>query len=208
MDDPATSVEPTRSAPAAEMAYSAELVEPVEVGQSASWWRPALLAAAILAGAGALAGVIYFVGQPVAPTAGDETTSAAAAVPPPLASTVTVTAEAPVPPTTSPAAPSAVTVTVEPQASLPATVGNPPMVSGAVIDQRCDPYGLTFGRTLDGQVLMCPRFGRWVEASPWYGVRAAGSPCPSGSGAAVTPSGIGLVCVTGYNDVGTWQPGP
>ncbi|UVO13525.1 DUF732 domain-containing protein [Mycobacterium sp. SVM_VP21] len=94
------------------MAYSAEPAELDAGEQSASWWRPAVLAAGILAAAGALAGGIYFVGQPVAPTAGVGTTSASVAAPPPAPSTVTVTAEAPAPPviTAMPAPPPVTTV--------------------------------------------------------------------------------------------------
>ncbi|AOZ64376.1 hypothetical protein SEA_MARCOLIUSPRIME_37 [Mycobacterium phage Marcoliusprime] len=86
---------------------------------------------------------------------------------------------------------------------------DPPMAHDAVLGAKCDPSGPTFGYTPDGtEVLACPAFGRWVQTGGWAGVRQPGSPC-AGEGAAVSPSGRGLVCVTSIaSGASTWQPGP
>ncbi|AHY26861.1 hypothetical protein PBI_ZOEJ_37 [Mycobacterium phage ZoeJ] len=86
---------------------------------------------------------------------------------------------------------------------------DPVMAHDAVLGAKCDPSGPTFGYTHDGtEVLACPAFGRWVQTGGWAGVRQLGEAC-SGEGAAVSPSGRGLVCVTSIaSGVSTWQPGP
>jgi hypothetical protein len=85
----------------------------------------------------------------------------------------------------------------------------PPMAHGAALGKPCDPSGPTFGYAADGSVLACPSFGKWVQTAGWSGVQELGSPCPSGAGSAVSPSGRGLVCVTSTRTgVSAWQPGP
>ncbi|AYN57211.1 hypothetical protein SEA_BOOSTSEASON_38 [Mycobacterium phage BoostSeason] len=87
---------------------------------------------------------------------------------------------------------------------------DPPMAHGAVLGAPCDPSGPTFGYATNGvDVYACPAFGRWVQVAGWYGERQIGSPCSGGEGAAVSPSGRGLVCVTSVaSGASTWQPGP
>jgi hypothetical protein len=112
------------------------------------------------------------------------------------------------PPAAAPAspAPTSEPPTVTVTAAAPA---GPPMAHGAVLGQPCDRSGPTFGYAADGSVLACPYFGHWSQTANWSGVHEIGSPCPSGDGSAVSPGGVGLVCVSSsLNGSSTWQPGP
>ena len=120
--DSDTTVEPTLSAPAALLAYSDDhdqmQAADTHDDSRAPWWRPAILAAAILAAAAALAGTIYLVGQPTE-----------RAVPVAAPETITLIPPAPPPPPPAPAAqqtvvaaPPTVTVTAEPPAPTTAPI--------------------------------------------------------------------------------------
>ena len=52
-------------------------------------------------------------------------------------------------------------------------------------------------------------FGQWTLTSGWSGVHEIGSRCRSGENSAVSPGGVGLLCVGSSRDgSGTWQVGP
>ena len=113
------------------------------------------------------------------------------------------------PPAAAPASPAPTSeppaVTVTATAAAPA---GPPMAHGAVLGAQCDPSGPFAGYAADGSVLVCPPFGQWTPTAHWYGVHEIGSKCP-GQGGAVSPGGVGLLCVGMSPDgSGTWQPGP
>ncbi|WP_155945963.1 DUF4189 domain-containing protein [Mycobacterium simiae] len=99
--------------------------------------------------------------------------------------------------------------TTAPTAPEPKTSSAPPMAHGVSIGESCDPTGPEFGYATDGSVLVCPSFGRWAQTIGWSGVQEIGAPCPGGAGSAVSPSGLGLVCVTSTRSgMNSWQPGP
>lgn len=134
MDDPITSTA-TQAASVPEtgaLPPSPAVVEPVAYSEaadeppdtSAPWWRPATLAAAILTGAGLLAGVIYLVGKPALQRGTDP-------LPPPIFATRTnVTIPEYVP--SSSTMPPPVTVTAKPEPS-PVAAPEPQM---AAYDQQ------------------------------------------------------------------------
>lgn len=96
-----------------------------------------------------------------------------------------------------------------PAAEAPQPPAEPPMAHGAVLGAPCNPTGPTFGYAADRTVLACPSFGRWVQTANWSDVHDIGSKCTEGPGSAVSPNGIGLVCVNSLSGgSSTWQPGP
>lgn len=111
---PATTVEPTLSAPVAEMAYSAEPAEPIDAAESAPWWHPVALATGILTVTGALAGAIYLSGQPVEHAATVAIAPETVTMIPPPPPTVAAP-----PSTTTP--PATITVTAQPEPAPPPT---------------------------------------------------------------------------------------
>lgn len=200
----------------AELAWSADHSAP-EVSEAQDDRRPLprslqILLVGVVVGGLALAAFIlgrHEITRHPAPSAAPAppaTTSAPPPAPtPPAPAVAAPQTAAPLPvPTSEPS-----TVTVTATAAAPA---GPPMADGAVLGQRCDPSGPTFGHSSNGQVLACAGDvggGQWVQVAGWSGVHEIGSPCPGGDGAAVSPSGRGLVCVTSISTgLGTWQPGP
>ncbi|KEF99981.1 hypothetical protein K883_00031 [Mycobacterium sp. TKK-01-0059] len=141
-------------------------------------------------------------GPSSAPVPPATTASSSIAAAPPPAAPPPIAAPA-IPPATS--TPPTVTVT----ADNPSLKCGPPMAHGAVLGRPYEPYGPTFGYAVDGSVLACPSFGNWVQTAGWSGVHEIGAPCQSGEGSAVSPRGIGLVCVSSSPyGASTWQPGP
>jgi hypothetical protein len=85
-----------------------------------------------------------------------------------------------------------------------------PMAHGAVRGAKCDPSGPFAGYAADGSVLVCPPFGQWTLTSNWAGVHEIGSKCRGSAGrppenSAVSPGGVGLICVATSFD--GWAPG-
>ena len=85
---------------------------------------------------------------------------------------------------------------------------------GAVIGAPCTtPDRYIFSTTASGEPAACAYAGRdtpsWVSSVGLVGVRDIDSSCPPGTGAAQSPDGIPLLCVTNVNgDGGYWSPGP
>lgn len=94
-------------------------------------------------------------------------------------------------------------------ADNPSLKSGPPMAHGAVLGRPYETYGPTFGYAVDGSVLACPSFGKWVQTAVWSGVHEIGAPCQSGEGLAVSPRSVGMVCVSSSRyGASMWQPGP
>jgi hypothetical protein len=95
------------------------------------------------------------------------------------------------------------------EAAPPDEVDVPGMHYNAVYGGPCDNFDrYIFGRAPNGQALACvasdDNKGSWVLASPLRGVQQIGAPCGDEDGAAQSPDGRPLICVSNQG----WQPGP
>lgn len=55
------------------------------------------------------------------------------------------------------------------------------------------PFGLD---STSGSTLICATVGRWVQSKPLVGVRPLGGPCEGSEGAAQSPDGIPMACIS------------
>jgi hypothetical protein len=54
-----------------------------------------------------------------------------------------------------------------------------------------------FGLDSSGNTLVCNSENEWVASAPLIGVRTLGAPCDGSVGAAQTPDGIPMACISG-----------